>query len=164
MKSGSRVLISMLALLGGIMVAGPVLAQTRTITTDGTSTGGGTVKITIEDFNKPERRDLTPDALSPQAIIYVEVLIQSGWNCEQTTQAILNALLSALPDGYILTVTTRNPCTILIGCKKDAQCNGWEFTQFEENVPGQNIVPADVGVPTEPVTWGSVKARYLSTP
>src|SRR5690348_5184136 len=130
-----------------VVTAAAVGAQTRSITTGGTATGSGTVKITIEDFGKPGRHDLSPKSRL-QAVYQFDVNVTAGWTCAQTTLAMYNALAAGLPPQYIVQIAPTNPCILYISKKQDGTV-GWGI-EILVTVPGQVVDVVDGAVPVAP--------------
>jgi hypothetical protein len=146
----------LLATVLSVLTASLVGAQTRSVTTGGTATGSGVVKITIEDFGKPGRHELAPQGRL-QALYEVEVNVFAGWTCAQTTQAIYNALVATLPPEYIVEISPTNPCIIYISLKPDGT-SGWGI-EVLVTVPGQTVDVVDGVVPVAPSAWSAIKMR-----
>lgn len=133
------------------------IAQTRSIVTSGTSTGTGTTHITIEDFDKPGRRDGSLLATSPQAIYVIDVPIQAGWTCAQTTIAIRDSLVAHLAPAYSIQIAPTNDCIIYI----QRLVGGYAYNVIlVGNAPGQIIRIDEGAVPVVSATWGEIKSRY----
>jgi hypothetical protein len=133
-------------------------AQTRSVTTGGTATGSGQVKITIEDFGKPGRHDLAPRAASPQVVYEALVNVMAGWTCAQTTVAIRDALQAILPPEYLIEISPTNPCILYISLKPDGTA-GWGI-EVLVTVPGQVVDVTDGVVPVARSAWSSIKAGH----
>ncbi|HEX7878401.1 MAG TPA: hypothetical protein VF720_03275 [Candidatus Eisenbacteria bacterium] len=139
-----------------VLTASVVGAQTRSVTTGGTATGSGVVKITIEDFGKPGRHDLAPQSRL-QAVYEVDVNVIAGWTCAQTTQAMYNALLAALPPEFIVAISKTNPCILYIA--KELHGTAPWGIEVIVTVPGQVIDVTDGVVPVQPTAWSAIKMR-----
>jgi len=146
----------LLATVLSVLTASIVGAQTRSVTTGGTATGSGVVKITIEDFGKPGRHDLAPQS-RPQAIYEAEANVLAGWTCAQTTQAIYDALVAVLPAEYLVEISPTNPCILYITKKPDGT-TAWGI-EVLVTVPGQTVDVVDGVVPVAPSVWSAIKAQ-----
>lgn len=152
-----RSLLLPFALLLVVGMASAAQAQVRTITVTGTSSLPGTTDITIEDFDKPGRRDGRLLATGPLSTHVVSVPVSAGWDCVQTTLAIHKALTAALVPPYTVTIAPTNACQIYI--ERNAGGNVWSIIVIDD-VPGQSVVVEEGAVPVVPATWGAIKARY----
>lgn len=132
-------------------------AQTRSIYTGGTATGGGTVHITIEDFDKPGRHDpIGPLGTRPAALFDIMVAVAPGWTCAQTTTAIFNELVATLPPVYSVLIAPTNPCIIYLSRSPDGSVL-WNIN-IEIKVEGQTIVVEEGAVPLVPTPWSFIKS------
>src|SRR5512140_1936626 len=153
--------------LAGIISAGTALpARSATLTTSGTSTSTGTLKITIEDFSKPDwlHRLSTATVIDSDSTgMTIVIHIEAGWDCAHTAQEILAAFREELPATFALAILPEFPCTVYIDCTAES-CRGWAITQVVSDVPGQTFVVSDEGVPVESSTWSRLKALNWGAP
>jgi hypothetical protein len=142
----------------GLAASSVASAQTRSITSAGNATSTGNTKITIEDFGKPERRDLDPKATAPAAFYEFEVPIQAGWNCIQITNAIFSTLEANLPSPpWNLQISETNPCIIYIS-RDPHGIDEWDLV-IEVTAPGVTIRWDEGVIPVEPQTWSQIKRK-----
>lgn len=131
-------------------------ANTRSVTTTGTAPVGGLVHITIEDFGKPGRHDPIGPLSLPASIFDVYATILPGWNCAQTTVAMRDAMVAALPPVYLVMIAPTNPCILYISREQQGNV-AWNLN-IEIEVEGLTVLVEEGAVPLVPTTWSFIKS------
>ena len=149
-----RTILSTLCL---VAVATAASAQTRSVVTQGSSTGTGITHITIEDFGKPGQLGPLGSGLRLQTVYEIDVNIAAGLNCAQITQLIYNQLVASLPNTFTIMIAPTNPCILYIS-KGSGGSSSWGIA-ITITAPGTHTTVEEGAVPVQERPWSWIKSH-----